>query len=129
MKGGTELGRVRGLGSAKHGTDHWLRQRVTAIANIFLFLWLLGSLLMLPAHDHATLAAWLAQPLVAVPMAILLVNVVAHVRLGWEILIGDYIHDAGTGFALRFLANAYTVAIAALGIFAVARLAFTGAAF
>lgn len=128
MKGGTELGRVRGLGSARHGAQHWLQQRVSAVGNILLFLWLIASLLLLPAYDHGTVSAWLAQPIVAVPMIILLVNIAWHVRLGWQILIEDYIHDAGTSFGLRFLLNVYTVAIAALGMFAVARLAFTGAA-
>ena len=36
--GGTELGRVRGLGSAKEGAGHWWQQRVTAFVNIILML-------------------------------------------------------------------------------------------
>ena len=34
MGNGTELGRVRGLGSAHSGTHHWLVQRYTAVGNL-----------------------------------------------------------------------------------------------
>jgi succinate dehydrogenase / fumarate reductase membrane anchor subunit len=30
----TPLSKVRGLGSAKEGTDHFWRQRITAVANV-----------------------------------------------------------------------------------------------
>jgi succinate dehydrogenase / fumarate reductase membrane anchor subunit len=30
----TPLSKVRGLGSAKEGTDHFWRQRLTAVANV-----------------------------------------------------------------------------------------------
>ena len=53
----TELGRVRGLGSAKHGAHHWWTQRMTAAANLILLPWFVASLVMLPAYDYATMAA------------------------------------------------------------------------
>ena len=40
MGNGTELGRVRGLGSAHHGAHHWLIQRFTAVGNLVLMLFL-----------------------------------------------------------------------------------------
>jgi succinate dehydrogenase / fumarate reductase membrane anchor subunit len=38
----TPLGKVRGLGSAKDGTDHFWRQRVTAVDNIPLIAFFIG---------------------------------------------------------------------------------------
>jgi len=39
----TPLGRVRGLGAAKHGVGHFIAQRVSAIALVLLVLWAVGS--------------------------------------------------------------------------------------
>ena len=44
----TPLGKVRGLGSAQHGGEHWLTERVTSIALLLLGTWLIASLLLLP---------------------------------------------------------------------------------
>lgn len=38
----TPLRKVRGLGSAKEGADHFWLQRVTAVANLFLVAFLIG---------------------------------------------------------------------------------------
>ena len=127
MDSRTYIGRVRGLGSAKHGGAHWLKQRLTAIGNLLLTTWFVVSLLMIPSFEHAALAQWLAQPLVAVPMILMLVNIFTHIRLGLQILIEDYVHDEGLKFATMALLNFYVIASAVFGIFVVAKLAFTGA--
>ena len=127
MDSRTYIGRVRGLGSAKHGGEHWLKQRLTAIGNLLLTTWCVVSLLMIPSFDHGALAQWLAQPLVAVPMILMLVNIFTHIRLGLQILIEDYVHDDGMKFATMALLNFYVIASAVFGIFVVAKLAFTGA--
>lgn len=127
MGTGSEIGRVRGLGSAKHGSKHWIDQRLTAIGNILLTSWLLLSLILLPNFDYKTLAAWLAQPLVAVPMILMLISIFSHVRLGLQVLIEDYVHDEGNKLASLTLLNFYVIGAAAFGIFMVAKLAFTGA--
>ncbi|MEY3940975.1 MAG: succinate dehydrogenase, hydrophobic rane anchor protein [Pseudomonadota bacterium] len=100
MDSRTYIGRVRGLGSAKHGGEHWLKQRLTAIGT---------------------------QPTVAVPMILMIVIIFSHVRLGLQVLIEDYVHDEGLKFGAMALLNFYVVASAVFGIFVVAKLAFTGA--
>lgn len=127
MGSGTGLGRVRGLGSARSGTHHWIIQRFTAAGNILLVLWLLISLNYLPGLDYEGVTSWLSQPLVAVPMILMLVNVFWHLRLGLQVLIEDYVHDDGLKFAAILLLNFYAIGAAALGIFSVARIALTGA--
>ncbi len=127
MDSRTYIGRVRGLGSAKHGGEHWLKQRLTAIGNILLTMWFVVSLLLMPNFEHATLAQWLAQPVVAVPMILMIANIFWHARLGLQVLIEDYVHDDGLKFATMALLNFYVVASAVFGIFVVAKLAFTGA--
>jgi succinate dehydrogenase / fumarate reductase, membrane anchor subunit len=127
MGSGTGIGRVRGLGSAKQGSKHWIDQRVTAVGNLLLTSWLVISLILLPNFEHETVAAWLAQPSVAVPMMLMLVSIFAHVRLGLQVLIEDYVHDEGNKFAALTLLNFYVIGAAAFGIFMVAKHAFTGA--
>ena len=126
MGSGTGIGRVRGLGSAKGGTHHWLLQRMTALGNLVLVLWFLASLLMLPGLDHASVVAWLSSPLAAVPMMLLLVSVFWHLRIGMQVMIEDYVHDELRIFSLVLL-NFYAIGAAAFGIFSIARIAFGAA--
>ena len=127
MGSGTNIGKVRGLGSAKHGGQHWINQRTSAVGNLLLTTWLVTSLLLMPNFEQATLAQWLAQPSAAVPMMLMLVSVFWHVRLGLQVLIEDYVHDDPLKFASITLLNFYVVASLVFGIFIVAKLAFTGA--
>ncbi len=128
MGSGTRVGRVRGLGSARHGTHHWIAQRFTAVGNLLLVTWLLASLAMLPGYDHATVAGWLAQPIVAVPMMLMVVSVFYHLRLGLQVMIEDYVHDDGVKFAVLILLTFFAVGCAAICLFSIAKIALAGGA-
>jgi len=128
MGSGTSLGKVRGLGSAHHGGHHWLLQRTTAIGNLVLMIWLLVSLVALGDYSHAKVAGWLSQPIAAVPMMLLVVSVFWHARLGLQVVIEDYVHQAGTKFGLLSALNLAVIGGAAFAIFSVARLAIIGTA-
>ena len=128
MGSGTNIGRVRGLGSANEGAHHWILQRVTAVGNLALITWLIISLLRLPNYDHELMVGWLSSPLVAVPMMLMLVSIFWHLRLGLQVLIEDYVQDHGLKFGCIILLNFFAIGGAALGIFAVAKVAFTGVA-
>lgn len=124
MGTGTGIGRVRGLGSARSGTRHWIQQRVTAAGNFILVLWLIFSVLKLPGMDYASVTGWLAQPLVAVPMMLMVVSIFWHLRLGLQVLIEDYVHNEGSKFACLLILNFYAIGGAAAGLFAIAKIAF-----
>jgi len=126
MGSGTHLGRVRGLGSAKAGAHHWWLQRLTAVANAGLMIWLAVSLVRLPLGDHAAMIQWLASPLAAVPLLLLVVSVIWHLRLGLQVLIEDYVHDAGNRVAALLILNFYAAGAAAVAIFSVLKIAFGG---
>lgn len=128
MGNGTGIGRVRGLGSVKHGAQHWLVQRYTAVGNLLLLLWLIFSLLALPGLDYESVTGWIAQPLVAVPMMLMIVSIFWHLRLGMQVMLEDYVHDKGLAFLSMLLLNFYAIGGAAVGIFAIAKIAFMGAA-
>ena len=128
MGTGTELGRVRGLGSAKHGAHHWLMQRLTAVGNFGLLAWLLTSFLALPMTDYTTVVGWMRSPLVAVPLMLLVISIFWHLRLGLQVLIEDYLHEDGTKLIVLVLLTFFAVAGAAFGLFSIAKIAFTGVA-
>lgn len=123
MGNGTSIGRVRGLGSAHSGAHHWLLQRFTAIGNLLLALWLIVSLILLPDLGYATVAPWISSPLPATAMALLIVSTFWHARLGLQVVIEDYVHDAANKFAAIVALNLAVFAGAAFGLFCIARLA------
>jgi succinate dehydrogenase / fumarate reductase membrane anchor subunit len=128
MGNGTSIGKVRGLGSAHHGAQHWLLQRFTAVGNVILSVWLLVSLVILPDLSFETVSAWIAQPIPATAMVLFVITTFWHARLGLQVLIEDYIHDAGSKFGLFALLNIAVVGGGAFAIFSVVRLALGGTA-
>jgi len=126
MGAGTDLGRARGLGSAKDGVHHWWLQRVTAVSNLVLVLWFIFSLVRLPSLDYSSVTLWLRQPVAAVPMLLLIITVFWHLRLGVQVLIEDYVHGSARVVGMLAL-NFYTVAGAAAAVFAVLKIALGAA--
>ncbi len=126
MGSGTELGRVRGLGSSNEGAHHWWHQRLTAAGNLLLMLWFFASMARLPAHGFAAMAAWLASPWAAIPMILLVASVFYHFRLGLQVLIEDYLNGAART-AMMVLLTFFTVGAGAVAIFSILKIAFAGA--
>ena len=124
----TPLGKVRGLGSAGEGGEHWLSERVTSIALLLLGTWLIASLLLLPGLDQHTLAEWLRAPSGAVPMALLIIIGFRHALDGMKVVVDDYVHVESNRFALNILLLFLAVGGGALALFALAGIAFGGAA-
>ena len=124
---GTPIGRVRGLGSAHRGPHHWLLQRFTGAGNLLLALYLVFSVLLLPDLSYDSAFRWLSQPAGALPMALLIVSVFWHARLGLQVMIEDYVHDDALRVLSIVLLNFYAIGGAALGVFSIARIAFGGA--
>ncbi|GAM07208.1 MULTISPECIES: succinate dehydrogenase, hydrophobic membrane anchor protein [Novosphingobium] len=123
MGNGTSIGRVRGLGSAKHGAHHWLIQRFTAVGNLFLMIWLAASILLLDDLSYVTVIDWISAPVPAVAMGLLIVSTFWHARLGVQVMMEDYVHDHGTKFACLAALNIAVFAGAAFGVLCVLRLA------
>lgn len=128
MGNGTPLGRVRGLGAAHHGTGHWLQQRLTALGNVLLVGFLFVSLLRLPLGEHGAVLRWAANPTVALALALMVVSVFWHLRLGLQVLIEDYVHGEATRLLALVVLNFYAIGGAAYGLFAIARIVFAGGA-
>ena len=88
----SQLGRVRGLGSARSGSGAWWGERLTSIALIPLTLWFIGSVISLEGASRADIAAWLHAPVPLVLMLCLIVATFWHMQLGLRVVVEDYVH-------------------------------------
>ena len=123
----SDLGRVRGLGSAKEGVHHWWMQRVTAIALIPLSLWFVASLVFLSDVDHATAIQWLRAPVSLGLMSLFLVALIYHAILGLQVVIEDYIHGKAAKLILLLLIQFAGFALGAAGLIALLLITIYGA--
>jgi succinate dehydrogenase / fumarate reductase, membrane anchor subunit len=120
----TPLARVRGLGSAKEGADHFWKQRVTAVANIILVSIGLWLVIKLAGADYATVRHTLARPQNAILLLLLVLSGVVHMRLGMQTIIEDYVHSEGRKVALLMLNSFFTIMVGLISIYAVLKLSF-----
>lgn len=94
-KGGLKspAARANGLGSAKSGTHHWLMQRITAVGNLILGLWLLYSLLTNVGMTYTDAVLWISSPIHAVLMILFIITTFYHAVLGSQVIVEDYLHN------------------------------------
>ena len=120
----TPIARVRGLGSARSGARNWWLERVTSVSTLLLFLWFGICLLRLPDLGYDSVVAWIATPLAAVPMLLLILSTFWHLKLGLQVVIEDYVHEEGLKLFSILLLNFFAILGASLAIFAVLKIAF-----
>jgi succinate dehydrogenase / fumarate reductase cytochrome b subunit len=120
----TPLADVRGLGSAKSGTGHFVKQRVTAASNAVLVIAFVFILVNLVGKDYAAAKAMLARPIAALPLLLFIASATYPMRIGMQVIIEDYVHRDGTKIALLVLNTFFAIAIFAACGFAILKIAF-----
>lgn len=120
----TTFSKVTGLGSAKQGTEDFWQQRLTALANVPLSLFLVWVVVNLAGADRAAMVEMMGNPLVAGLMVLTIISVTWHMRIGMQIVIEDYVHGEGMK-VISVVANVFfALAVAGLSIVSVLMLAF-----
>jgi succinate dehydrogenase membrane anchor subunit len=120
----TPLARVRGLGPAKSGTEHFWRQRLTAIANVPLTIAVIIVVVALFGRNHAAAQQILGSPLVAIVMLLFIGSITYHMRLGMQVIIEDYVHHEGWRLALVIANTFFAITVGLAAVYAILKLSF-----
>jgi succinate dehydrogenase / fumarate reductase membrane anchor subunit len=120
----SELGKVRGLGSAKAGTTHFWHQRVTAIANIPLIIYLIYFFLSHLGAPRAAVVASIKNPFCAVALCLAMVSILWHMRLGLQTVVEDYVHAEGKKMTTLLAINFATFFMGAMVLYAILKMSF-----
>jgi succinate dehydrogenase / fumarate reductase, membrane anchor subunit len=118
------LRQVRGLGSAKSGTEHFWHQRLTAMANIPLTIGFVVVVASLMGRNHAAVVQILGSPLVAVLMLLFILSATIHMRIGMQVIIEDYVHEEVAKFTMLIANTFFAVVVALASAFAILKLSF-----
>lgn len=117
------LARAKGLGSAHHGTHHWLGQRLSGIALLVLSFWFASGMAVMIGQPFDVWRLWLGFPMVAATMALFLVATLWHAVLGLQVVVEDYVGDKAAKLALLAAIRLVMAAAAGFGLFAILKLA------
>jgi succinate dehydrogenase / fumarate reductase membrane anchor subunit len=120
----TPMRRVRGLGSARTGTEEFWLQRMTAIAGIPLTLAGLFLVISLTGRSYPAVKQILGSPLVAVLMILFILSSVIHMKIGVQVVIEDYVYDKNQKFTLLILNTFFAWAIGLACVFAILKISF-----
>lgn len=113
-------------GSGKAATRHFIVQRLTGALNVLFMLFFIWLVVRLAGAGRAEMVSVIANPVVAIVTALLLVSITVHMRIGMLEVIEDYVHDEKLNRLSLTLNTAFAVLIAVIGIVSIAKLVFWG---
>ena len=119
----TPLSRVQHFGSAHEGTGHFWRQRLTGAANVPLVIAFILVMAVAIGRPYDEVRALIGSPFVAALLVLLFVSVAIHMRIGMQVIVEDYIHREGVKVVLLGLSTLFSIAVAAVAILAILKLA------
>ena len=120
----TSLSEAQGLGSAKSGTEHFWQQRMTAIANIPLVIFLLWFIVSHLGAARGDVVASVQNPFNAILLVLSFVSILWHMRLGMQAVIEDYVHGHAAKLVSLVLNNFYVAALGVAAFYAILKMSF-----
>ena len=120
----TPLSEAQGLGSAKSGTEHFWQQRMTAIANVPLVIFLLWFIVSHLGCTRSDVLTSLQNPFNAILLVLSFVSILWHMRLGMQAVIEDYVHGHAAKLVSLVLNNFYIAALGVAAFYAILKMSF-----
>jgi succinate dehydrogenase / fumarate reductase membrane anchor subunit len=120
----TPLALVRGLGSAKSGTGHFWKQRLTALALVPLSIAFICLVTQLAGADHGQAVAIVSAPLTGMLLLLFLLAGLVHMRIGMQVIIEDYVHQEGARVLFLMANTFFTIAVGLACVYAVLKISF-----
>ncbi len=120
------LGKTRGLGSAKLGTEHFLIQRLSAILLIPLGIWFCFSIASIPQMDYANFVNWLSSPISTSLMILTVMMCYYHAYLGLQIVIEDYVSDHAVRFSVILAVQILSILMTVISIVSILKVTLGG---
>jgi succinate dehydrogenase / fumarate reductase, membrane anchor subunit len=122
----TTVKQVEGLGSAKSGTEHFWHQRLTAIANLPLIIFLVWFIISHLGASRAAVMGSVQNPFIAILLTLSFVSILWHMRLGLQIVIEDYVHGHAAKLVCLLLNSFYVAALGVAAIYAILKMSLGG---
>jgi succinate dehydrogenase / fumarate reductase, membrane anchor subunit len=120
----TPLKKVRGLGSAKSGTEHFWHQRLTGLANLVLLIGVAWFVIVHLGAPRGEVIASLKNPLVALLLVLAMFSVTWHMRLGLQVVIEDYVHSPARKFAALLFNTGFSIVMFAVAAYSILKMGF-----
>ncbi|KQU35276.1 succinate dehydrogenase [Methylobacterium sp. Leaf94] len=117
----TPRARVKGLGASGHGAGHFWIQRLTAAANAPLMLAFVVVVALMANRTYPEAVALMSHPVVALILILAVISVTAHMRIGMQVIIEDYVQDKTLKLLSLLANNFYAVIVAVACLYAILR--------
>ena len=108
----------------KSGTGHFWQQRVTAIANVPLVVFLIWFIISHLGATRADVVMSVQNPINAILLVLSFISIPWHMRLGMQMVVEDYVQDARTLRGLLLLNTIFTAVVGAAALYAILKIFF-----
>ena len=113
-------------GSGKKSTRHFVWQRVTGALNVLFTIFFVWFVVRLAGAGRTDMVEVVRNPFVAIVLALLIVNVCIHMRIGMREVIEDYIDEGPTNRLALGANTAFAFAVVVLTLVSIAKIVFWG---
>ena len=113
-------------GSPRQSTRHFMTQRITGMLNVLFAIFFIWLVVRLAGADRSHLVETIRNPVVAIVLCLLIINVCVHMRIGMNEVIEDYLDDEKLNHLARRANTVFAVLVVAVTVISVAKIVFWG---
>lgn len=113
-------------GHKGHGTRLFRLQRLTGMINLAALLFFIWLVLSLAGAGREAMVATIGNPLVAVLLAVLIVSVTMHMRIGVLEVIEDYVDEDRKNRLGKRLNDGFSLLVALVALGSIVKIVFWG---